>query len=109
MEDYERPDDIEGMGCIAWTMASIALGLALIMFTCAGCEDDGDTTVYEAPTYNASSNGQVIVVTDNSGPVNVNQATGGNRGPNIYAQRNTGSVNVVVGPPAPATEEESEP
>lgn len=107
MEDYERPDDKEGMGCIAWTMATIGLAIALAMFSC-GCEDDS-TTVNEAPDVVAPSNGTVIVVNDNTGTVVVDNTTGGETDPSIYVSGNTGKVYVTSRPePPPASEPEGE-
>lgn len=45
-EDYERPDDKQGLGCIAWTMATIALAIALAMMSCGCINIQRPTTVY---------------------------------------------------------------
>jgi ABC-type uncharacterized transport system auxiliary subunit len=100
IEDYERPDDKEGMGCIAWTMATIALAIALAMFSC-GCEDEGDhTTVNEAP--DVPEDQAAIVVDGNTGVVVVdNKTSPDSENPSIIIHGNTGKVYVTSSPYEP--------
>jgi hypothetical protein len=66
------------MGCVAWTVATIALAIALAMVFC-GCNDSEDnvTTIEEAPVYEIGTNGNpIIVVQDIDGLVIVDLVTG---------------------------------
>jgi hypothetical protein len=75
----------------------IAAGLVAMCLGLAGCEDDGDTTVIEAPEIVVGTNAQVIVVSGNSGAVVVDQTTGGGD-PSIFVTGNTGKVFVATRP-----------
>ncbi len=77
-----------------------ALGVLCVLLL-SGCEDDSDTVVNEAPTIITGSNSSVIVVSDNSGLVSVDQTTTGESDPNIYIEGNTGRVYVVTRPQEP--------
>lgn len=74
-----------------------SLALCGVCLGMAGCEDEGDTTVIEAPQYVMGTNGQVIVVSGNSGSVVVDQTTG-DRDPSIFVMGNTGRVFVATRP-----------
>jgi hypothetical protein len=93
-------DEREGMGCIAWTMATITLAIALAM-VCCGCEDDS-TTINEADI-DAGSNG-VVLIDGNAGVVSVDQTTGDGDDPSIVITGNTGKVYVVTRPYIPEPE-----
>jgi hypothetical protein len=97
---YERADDKEGLGCIAWTgVCLIALVVAIAM-TCCGCEDDGDTTIiYEGDDIIMSTNSPGIAIKDNDGSVTVTQITSADSPtPTIAISGNTGRVYVATQP-----------
>lgn len=86
-----------------------AVGLVAVCLAFSGCEEDGDTTVNEAPeqVINVPTNGGVIVVDQNTGTVVVNQTTSSGDDPSIVISRNTGVVFVATQPMA--TEEDGAP
>jgi hypothetical protein len=88
----------------------MAAGLVAMCLGLAGCEDDGDTTVIEAPEIVVGTNTHVIVVSGNSGSVEVDQTTAGDgEDPSIFVTGNTGRVFVTTQPEENTTEPEPEP
>jgi ABC-type Fe3+-hydroxamate transport system substrate-binding protein len=105
-KDMNGTDEREGMGCIAWTMATIVLAIALAMFSC-GCEDDGDRTTINESDIIVGSNSQVVVVSGNSGTVAIDQTTSETGDdPSIFVSGNTGRVYVTTRPYIPEPEPE---
>jgi hypothetical protein len=107
MSETDEREEREGMGCIAWTMATVALAIALAM-VCCGCEDDGDSTTINEADIDAGSNG-VVLIDGNTGVVSVDQTTGDGDDPSIIITGNTGKVYVVTRPYIPEPEPEPEP
>ena len=81
-----------------WMLAALrSAALCGVCLGVAGCEEEGDTTVIEAPEIVVGTNAQVIVVNGNSGSVVVDQTTGGGD-PSIFVTGNTGRVFVATRP-----------
>jgi hypothetical protein len=88
MDSMNGTDEREGTGCIAWTMATLALAIALAMF-CCGCEDDTDNTTINEADINVGSNG-VLLIEGNNG-----------NDDSIIISGNTGRVYVITRPYIP--------
>jgi hypothetical protein len=84
---------------------TFAAVLAAACIGLSGCEDDGDTTINEAPV-TAGSNG-VVLIDGNTGIVSVDQTTSEDGDdPSIIITGNTGRVYVVTRPYIPEPEPE---
>jgi hypothetical protein len=99
MDSMNGTDEREGTGCIAWTMATLALAIALAMF-CCGCEDDTDNTTINEADINVGSNG-VLLIEGNNGTVSVDQTTSDGNDDSIIISGNTGRVYVITRPYIP--------
>ena len=76
----------EGMGCVAWTVATIALAIALAM-VCCGCNDsdNSSTTVNEAAEPGSGQTNGIIIMQDGSGNI-----------VSVYAETDAGMVPITI-------------